>query len=122
MTIGSTPSAWGCSETNEKCVPYTADTCLTDLRVSVTGANSDKFTVLLDTSNSQISITPVGTNVTSNAYNATVTLSYKANGTSCDAKTFPVTQNSGSECQCKIVIIEDDTDGCKGGKVTFGIM
>ena len=122
LTIGSAPSAWGCNETNEKCVPYTADTCLTDLIVSVTGANSDKFTASLDTSNSQICVAPVGTNVSQNAYTATVTLSYKANGTSCDAKTFTLTQNSGSECQCKIVIIEDDTDGCKGGKVTFGIM
>ena len=97
FTIGSAPSAWNCDETSDKYVPYTANTCISNIAASVDNAH---FAVSVDTSNTRISVKPSGSNSTTSNITATVTVSFNAGANTCESKTFQVVHNSGSSCNC----------------------
>ena len=96
FTLGSTPSSWDCDETDEREVSYTGD-CHTD--VDATSSNSH-FTVTVDQTNKKIKVKPTGRYTGNTEESATITVTYKANGSSCDSQTFGVTHNSGTTCYC----------------------
>ena len=97
FTIGSAPSAWNCNETNNKYVPYTADTCIANITASV---NNSHFAVSADTPNTRISVKPTSLNTTTSNITATVTVSFNSGVNTCESKTFQVVHNSGSSCSC----------------------
>ena len=97
FTIGSAPSAWNCNETNNKYVPYTADTCIANITASV---NNSHFAVSVDTPNTRISVKPTSLNTTTSNITATVTVSFNSGVNTCESKTFQVVHNSGSSCSC----------------------
>lgn len=97
FTIGSAPSAWNCNETNNKYVPYTADTCIANITASV---NNSHFAVSVDTPNTRISVKPTSLNTTTSNITATVTVSFNSGVNTCESKTFLVVHNSGSSCSC----------------------
>ena len=102
FTLGSDPTEWAYNNTDNKDVSVTSGLCISDITIT----NPDHFTATLGSD--KIIISPNGENTTTSPYEETITINYKANGSSCpSSKTISVKQNPNTcptaQCTCYIV-------------------
>lgn len=104
ITMDETSMSWASDNTTQSSVTYTIvdEECISFNSISVAtgGTNGDKFTASINQNNRTITVAPIGENTTLDAYNGTVTLTYRVNGVFEDCTiTFDVSQ-SGMTCNC----------------------
>ena len=102
LTMDSSPMSWGNTETTSSARAYTIvnASCIGNITVYTGGTDGNKFTASVNTSTKKVTVAPIGTNTTLNAYNGTITLRYSVNGLAnpCEIS-FNVSQ-AGTSCGC----------------------
>jgi len=101
FTLGASQLSFNSNEITAKSVTYTANTCISNISVSV---NNTHFLVVLDASNNRVTVTPNGENTGTTNQTGTITVSYMADSTSC-MSTFAVVQLA-KVCTCDSLFLE----------------
>ena len=94
LSVGSSSESWAYNDTTSKDITITSASCITDISVN----SLTHFNATLGSS--KVTVSPKGNNTSESDYSETLTVSYKADGTSC-TKDITLTQTKQTiTCAC----------------------